>query len=120
MISLNDILDIFFETLKNCIENITLPTGDTLVPTCIYALGITVVSGICKALNIFSVVRWQGALIAFILLAILAYIERKEHSELLKLYRSAESGIAAIKERAKSASARAKTYNDSNTGSEVQ
>lgn len=120
MISLKDILDIFFETLKNCVENITLPTGDTLVPTCFYAAGITVASAICKALGVFSIVCWQGALIATILLAILAYIERREHCELLKLYRSAESSIAAIKKRAKGASAYVKTLHDSDIDGTMQ
>ena len=115
MISLKEVLDIFFEMIESCVKNITLPTGDTYLSTLLYSAVIFVVSAISKLLGVITVVHWQGALLAVILLLVLAYIEGRGQSELSKLYRVAESSVTAVKKRAKSASARIKASGSSET-----
>lgn len=119
MISLKELLDIFFEMLESCVKSITLPTGDTCIPTLLYSTVIFVVSLLSKLLGVVTLVRWQGALIAVILLLVLAYIEGRGRSELSKLYRVAESGIATIKKRAKGTNTRVEAASGSEAGTDV-
>lgn len=113
------LLDIFFDTLTNCITSITLPTGDTLTPTFLYALLITVLSGIARVFHLFPLVDWRGALLATVLLAILALIERRAVSEVSRLYRAVKSGAASLKKRAESAGAALKNDRAANTDTPV-
>lgn len=100
MFDLHDALDIFFEMLKSCIESITLPTGENLVPTFLYSFIIFIASVVSNKLGILSLVDWRGALIATILLLILAAIERRGVHEISRLYRAVRSGTTVFKERA--------------------
>ena len=99
MITLDDVLDVFFDMLKDCVENITLPVGASLIHTLMYSTGIFAVSLICRLLGMICVIRWQGALTASVLLLILVIIERKGESEVLRLYRVVKAGAASLKGR---------------------
>lgn len=119
MITLDDVLDLFFETLKNCIESITLPTGSNLVPTFIYSFVIFVASVVSRLSGHITFVDWRGALIATILLLILALIERKGVNEISRLYRAVKSGTAALKGRAKGSGTPVEAHRGTNPGDEV-
>lgn len=120
MITLKEVLDLFFQMLKGCVESVTLPMGDQLVPTFIYAFVIFVASLISRLLGVVSLVRWQGALIAVILLAILAIIERRSVDEISRLYRVVKSGATALKERAKRPGTAVETDGGTNPGDEMR
>lgn len=72
-----DVLDFFFKTVEDVIGCVTLPTGDSLIPTFIYSLVITVASAISEFAFHWSFFDFRGALIATVLLLGLAIIERK-------------------------------------------
>lgn len=99
--SVEDFIDLLFDTLRECIESITLPTGSNLIPSFLYSLLMFVASGVCALMDWPSFVRWQGALIATLLLLGLAIIERRGEDEISRLYRAVKSGASAVKKRAK-------------------
>lgn len=118
--TIDTMLDVFFTMLRECIESITLPTGQTLVPTFIYSCVIAVASLLCHFCHVLSVIDWRGALLAAVLLSVLAMLERRGKSEVSKLYRTAKSNITAVKSRAEglSSSIRIKKRADTSEQSE--
>lgn len=119
MSRLDEVLDIFFEVLKNSIESITLPTGENLVPTFVYSFFIFLVSSICTLLSGWSFIDWRGALIATILLLILAIIERRGVNEISRLYRVVKSGATTLKKRTARSGAPVKACGGTNPGDEM-
>lgn len=69
-----DVLDFFFKTVEDVIGCVTLPTGDSLIPTFIYSLVITVASAISEFAFHWSFFDFRGALIATVLLLGLAMV----------------------------------------------
>lgn len=116
---LDEILDIFFEVLKNTIESITLPTGENLVPTFVYSFFIFLVSLICALLIGWSFIDWRGALVATILLLILAIIERRGVNEISRLYRVVKSGATTLKKRTARPGTPVEARGGTNPGDEV-
>jgi len=45
------VLDVFFDMVQDIVESITLPTGNSLVPTFIYSAIITVVSVVSRFIS---------------------------------------------------------------------
>lgn len=113
------LVDIFFQTLEDMVSNITLPTGDSLVPTFIYAVIITVLSAFSKIVFGTSCWDWRGALIATVLLLGLAIIERRGVNEISRLCRTVKSGAATLKKRTKGSGAALEVVRGTNPGDEV-
>ena len=95
-----DVLDFFFKTVEDVIGCVTLPTGDSLIPTFIYSLVITGASAISEFAFHWSFFDFRGALIATVLLLGLAIIERKGVNEISRLCRAVKSGASTLKKRA--------------------
>lgn len=102
----DQVVEAILEVVKTCVDNLTLPTGKTLLPAFMYSFIIFVLSGLLSLFNLLTFVRWQGALIATILLGCLCYIERRGENEISRLYRTFKSGVKNIK--------RGRTCSDSN------
>ena len=113
------LVDIFFQTLEDMVSNITLPTGDSLVPTFTYAAVITVLSAFSKIVLKVSCWDWRGALIATILLLGLAIIERRGVNEISRLYRAVKSGATTLKKRAEGSSTPHEAVRGTNPGDEM-
>lgn len=90
------IAEALLDTLKSCLDNITMPTGKNLLPTVIFSFSITIISLLTNLFNITSLVDWRGALLATVLLTILCYLERRGDNEISRLYRAAKSSINNI------------------------
>lgn len=102
--SADEWLDCFFDMIQDIIESMTLPTGDKTLRAFVYAFVITIISTAVSFVPAdirFRFINPWGALIATILLGILAVVEGRGVSDVLKFYRAAQSGARAIKERAK-------------------
>ena len=113
------LVDIFFQTLEDMVSNITLPTGDSLVPTFTYAAVITVLSAFSKIVLKVSCWDWRGALIATILLLGLAIIERRGVNEISRLCRAVKSGATTLKKRTEGPSAPLEVVRGTNPGDEM-
>lgn len=116
---LDDILDIFFDMLRECVESITLPTGENLLPTFIYSVVISVAAVLCNLTNTLSLINWKGALIATGLFAILLLLERKGNNEISRLYRAADTGSAGAEGRAERSGSPLETCRGTNPGDET-
>lgn len=98
MVDSDNLLDIFFQMLKDVIESITLPTGANLLPSFFYALAILVATVLGTLFDWpIVVVSWQGAAIATLALGVLVFIERRGMDEVSRLYRAAKSRIDTAK-----------------------
>lgn len=113
------LVDIFFQTLEDMVSNITLPTGDSLIPTFTYAFIITILSAFSKIVCGTSCWDWRGALIATILLLGVAIIERRGVSEISRLYRAVKSGATTLKKRAEGSGAPFEAVRGTNPGDEM-
>lgn len=118
--SWDDVLDVFFNTIEDIVESITLPTGDSLVPTFIYSVVITVASLVSRVLFKFSFLDWRGAAIATVLLLGLAIIERRGINEVSRLCRAVKSGTTTLKEWSKGSGPSVKVTRGTNPGDEMQ
>lgn len=98
--SVDDILDVFFEMVQDIVEGITLPTGKDMIPSFIFALIITLVSLVSNIAGQFTIVDWRGGAIATATLGILVFIERRGVNEVSRMYRVAESRIKDAAKRA--------------------
>lgn len=116
---LDAVVDVFFQTLEDMVSTITLPTGEALVPTFVYALILTVVSIVSRLVLGISCWDWRGALLATVLLLGLAIIERRGVNEISRLYRAVKSGTTALKKRAKGPSAHLEAVRGTNPGDEM-
>lgn len=98
----DNLLDIFFQMLRDIVESITLPTGKNLLPSFFYALAITL-AALASKLAGFPVtfVDWRGGAIATVALGVLVFIERRGMDEVSRLYRVAKSRAATAAKRAK-------------------
>lgn len=105
----DSILDAFYQMVKDIIEGITMPTGQGLMPTFFYALGITVLSMVFTILDVVPVFDWRGGLVATGALGVLVFIERRGMNEVSRLYRVAKSRAAAVASRAKRPGSRGET-----------
>ena len=99
----------YIQAWRDVIATITLPTGQQLIPSTIFAAIITVASVLnnffWKPYPWFFAVDWRGALIATLTLATLLFIERRGYVEVSRLYRAAKSRAKGLAERAKRPSA---------------
>lgn len=96
------------EMLQVIIGQALMPTGKNLIPTIYIACGITVSEIIFSVLHWPHVLKWQGCLLAVIILVAILIIERSEYNAVSKLYRDAELRVKDLKERQQAASARIK------------
>jgi hypothetical protein len=118
MVTFDEVLDIFFAMLQECIESITLPIGKNLIPTFLFSFTMFVVSILCDLFGWLSLVDWRGALLATALLFVLVILERKDANEISRLYRVVESGIAALKRGKEKSGATPETHRGRNPGDE--
>lgn len=116
---LDDVVDVFFQTLEDMVSTITLPTGDGLIPTFVYALILTVTSIVSQLVLGISCWDWRGALLATVLLLGLAIIERRGVNEISRLYRAVKSGTTALKKRAEGSGAHLEAVRGTNPGDEM-
>ena len=113
------VLDVFFDMVQDIVESITLPTGNSLVPTFIYSAIITVASVVSRFISPITFIDWRGALIATVLLLILAIIEGRGVNEVSRLYRVVKTGTATLKERTKRPGSALEAPGGTNPGDEV-
>ena len=113
------VLDVFFDMVQDIVESITLPTGNSLVPTFIYSAIIAVASVVSRFISPITFIDWRGALIATVLLLILAVIEGRGVNEVSRLYRVVKTGTAALKERTKRPGSALEAPGGTNPGDEV-
>lgn len=99
--TIDDLLDMFYQMLKDIIEGITLPTGANLIPSTGIAGAITAGSIACELTGNVAFIDWRGALLATVSLMALVFIERRGMNEVSRLYRVAKSRIATVAARAK-------------------
>ncbi len=113
------VLDVFFDMVQDIVESITLPTGNSLVPTFIYSAVITGASVVSRFVSPITFIDWRGALIATVLLLILAIIEGRGVNEVSRLYRVVKTGTATLKERTKRSGSALEAPRGTNPGDEV-
>lgn len=87
------------EMVKVVVDQALMPTGKNLVPTIIFASGITVMELVFTVLHFPHILKWQGCLLAVIVLAGVLILERSEYNAISKLYRDAELRVKDLKER---------------------
>lgn len=116
----NEIVDLFFLTVRECVESVTLPTGENLLPTLWAALVVFLASLVCHLLDLVSLIRWQGALIACAFLFILFLIERRGAYEVSRVYRIVKSRASAVTRRTAGASAIVPVNRGTNPGDEIE
>lgn len=119
-VAFNEIVDLFFLTVRECIESVTLPTGENLLPTLWASLVIFLASLVCHLFDLISLIRWQGALIACVFLFILFLIERRGAYEVSRVYRIVKSRASAVTRRAAGASATVPVNRGTNPGDEIE
>ncbi len=96
------LLDMFFQMVKEVVETITLPTGKQLPVSLCFSSFITVVAAISKWRDWpFQLVDWRGALLATAILGTLFFVERRGYVEVSRLYRVAKTRAVAVAQRAK-------------------
>ena len=113
--SLDEVVNMFFDMMRDIIENITLPTGSSIKSAILFSALTTVLSIVGTFLDL-AVVDWRGALLATISLVALALTEGRGVNEVSRLYRAAKSGVAAVAQRAKGPSAPVQTTGCANPG----
>lgn len=102
------------EFLKSCVETFFestfLPTGHDLLEELYIVAGVTLVTFFLEILGFPHIYNIGGCLLALIIVIIALAIERKEYSEISRLYRLAElqfdnakSGVERISKDIKSA-----------------
>ena len=96
----NDIYDGIFQMLKDMCESIALPTGKNAFPAFLYSAVITASTVVLTVLKAPVTFRWQGGLIATLLLGVLALEEKKGIDEVSRLYRTARARLKAAQKRA--------------------
>lgn len=96
------------EMLQVIVGQALMPTGKNLLPTIYIACGITISEIVFDVLHWPHVLKWQGCLLAVIILVAILIIERSEYNAVSKLYRDAELRVKDLKERQQAASARIK------------
>lgn len=96
------------EMLQVIVGQALMPTGKNLLPTIYIACGITILEIVFGVLHWPHVLKWQGCLLAVIILVVILIIERSEYNAVSKLYRDAELRVKDLKERQQAASARIK------------
>ena len=93
------------EFLKSCVETFFestfLPTGHDLLEELYIVAGVTLVTFFLEILGFPHIYNIGGCLLALIIVIIALAIERKEYSEISRLYRFAELQLSATKSRVK-------------------
>lgn len=100
----DELIEILYTVIKESIDSLVLPTGNTLLPSLAFSGIIFSVSLISDILDIYSFISWQGAGIACLSLFALTLIERREDNEVSRLYRNAQLRAERVKSRLTSAS----------------
>ena len=88
---LQDVLDVVFNALSDCMDNIVMPIGKKLMPTFFILVCISIISTIASAIGIYTVLDYRGCWLCTALMLILCYKERRSNSDILRLY-----GIAKL------------------------
>lgn len=115
---IEEAVNLFFLTINDIIDNITLPTGNSLIPTTVFSFAIFVLSLLSRLIFHASFFDWRGALIATILLLIVCIIEGRGKDEISRLRRIVATGASNIKERAAGASAYLTAHRGTASGKE--
>ena len=92
----NQILDTFYTAIKKSIEEFVLPTGKHLIPATAIAAGIFGVTVVCKIFNLPTLLSIPGSGIGLGVLCLICFIERRERSEVSKLYRVVAQSVSRI------------------------
>jgi hypothetical protein len=91
------------EFLKSCVETFFestfLPTGHDLLEELYIVAGVTLVTFFLEILGFPHIYNIGGCLLALIIVIIALAIERKEYSEISRLYRFAELQLSTAKSR---------------------
>lgn len=91
------------EFLKSCVETFFestfLPTGHDLLEELYIVAGVTLVTFFLEILGFPHIYNMRGCLLALIIVIIALAIERKEYSEISRLYRFAELQLSTAKSR---------------------
>ena len=91
--------------LKSCVETFFestfLPTGHDLLEELYIVAGVTLVTFLLEILGFPHIYNIRGCMLALIIVIIALAIERKEYSEISRLYRFAELQLSTAKSRVK-------------------
>jgi hypothetical protein len=91
--------------LKSCVETFFestfLPTGHDLLEELYIVAGVTLVTFLLEILGFPHIYNIGGCMLALIIVIIALAIERKEYSEISRLYRFAELQLSTAKSRVK-------------------
>lgn len=99
----DELIEILYTVIKESVDSLVLPTGNTLLPSLAFSGIIFFISLISDILDIYSFISWQGAGIACLSLFALTLIERREDNEVSRLYRNAQLRAERVKSRLTSA-----------------
>ena len=91
-----EIMEILYEAVYQCISNVILPVGSTLVPSLGIVLILLVITVSCHLLGVYTFLDYRGVILATAILCIQCYFERRSNNDLLRLYNSAKSRIEEI------------------------
>lgn len=91
--------------LRSCVETFFestfLPTGHDLLEELYIVAGVTLVTFLLEILGFPHIYNIGGCMLALIIVIIVLAIERKEYSEISRLYRFAELQLSTAKSRVK-------------------
>lgn len=83
-----DVMEVIYETIGKCVKNIILPVGNTLVPSVVLCFAIVIITCLCKVLDVYTFLDYRGTILAFLILMIQCYCERRSNNDILRLYNS--------------------------------
>lgn len=79
-------MEILYQSIYSCIDNIVLPVGKTLVPSLGFSVIIALITIISKIAGIYTFIDYRGAILAVCVLCIQCFYERRSNSDLLRIY----------------------------------
>lgn len=74
------------ELVETFVVETVMPTGKNLVPTIKFAVGITVVSFLCRLIGVPCYFSISGCFLGLLVLLMVLIIERREYSKVKKFY----------------------------------
>lgn len=109
-IDYDKIVEKCYHVAKDSISEFTLPVGDTLMPAWCISFLLLVIDTVCALLGVYVFISPLGALLCFIILSIIVYLERSTNDGVIKAVGVVQSRIASLRSR-KAKSSRNKQTN---------
>lgn len=102
--NLNETKKIFYIMYNSIIEladTISMPTDTNIEMMVKVSVVLFLICGVCRLLNLFTFISWQGSLINAIILIILMMMEKGESNAISRMYRNAQLSIKKARSRKK-------------------